>query len=384
MEVVTVRGRAPLDNLRARLPLIFFICCLVNLLNWSLIAFGPYWAPDFTVFWAASRAALVNPTLVYDSTALTVAQMWIIEPRTGFRPWAYPPTALLPLLPFSKLTFGVAYVAFAATTAGLYAIAAKRFLGIDWRFGLAFLFVSDAFLFAAINGQMTFLIGALILGGIIALDDRPILAGCLFGVAAAIKPQLLILTPLALIASQQYRALYSAAFTAIAMVVFTLPLGVSLWFDWLAALPKFLLIVEKLDILGRNVTPVGIFWNIGVTGIELKLIGVIFACFATLIVWNVFRNDTDWTKRLVALVGGGLWCSPYAMNYELAILAPAAIALLLKGARLEASVPLMAISGLFLSSYANWTPPIALAFIAMALKDHFHVPDSLLRTGRRI
>lgn len=382
MEVVTVRGRAPLDHLRARLPLIFFLFCSVNLLNWSLIGFGPFWAPDFTVFWAASRAALVNPSLVYDSTALTVAQMWIIEPRTGFRPWAYPPTALLPLLPFSKLSFGVAYVAFTATTAGLYAVAAKKFLGIDWRFGLAFLFISDAFLFAAINGQMTFLIGALILGGIVALDDRPVLAGCLFGAAAAVKPQLLVLAPLALIASQQYRALYSAAFTGIVLVVLTLPLGISLWSDWLSSLPKFLLIVEKLDILGRNVTPTGIFWNIGVTGIALKLIGLLFACLAALMVWNVFRNEADWAKRLVALVGGGLWCSPYAMNYELAILAPAAIALLLKGVRLEAPVSLMAISGLFLSSYANWTPPIALAFVAIALKSHFHAPAGLSRTGR--
>ena len=43
----------------------------------------------------------------------------------------------------------------------------------------------------------------------------------------------------------------------------------------------------------------------------------------------VFRSDRAATRRLAALTAGGQLCSPYSMTYEMAMIAPAAAAMLL-------------------------------------------------------
>jgi hypothetical protein len=377
VQITEISGDIRLERLRAWLPWIFLACSTANLINYAIILSLRATIPDFTVFWAAAHAALLNPSMVYDSAALTVQQMWLTDQPVGIRPWAYPPTALLPLLPLTNLSFPVAFLCFTIGTAAAFALVAGKILKIDWRFGLLFLAVSDACLFAAINGQMTFLIGAMILGGLSALPSRQILAGFLLGVAAAIKPQMLIFAPVCFVASRRYAALVSFCLTGMLMILLTLPLGLSLWVDWLSSIPKFLEIVERVGILDRNVTPTGILWNLGLSGAPLRIAGILFTGLGGVLVWNVFCKNSDWQKRLVALVGGALLCSPYAMNYELVLLAPAAISCLLRGLRFESSLLLMASSGIFLSSYGALTPPIALAFILFVLKDEIHLPRGL-------
>lgn len=377
MQITEISGDIRLERLRTWLPWIFLACATSNLLSYAIILSLRATIPDFTVFWAAAHAALRHPSMVYDSATLTVQQMWLTEQPVGIRPWAYPPTALLPLLPLTNFSFPVAFLIFTIGTAAAFALAAVKILKFDWRFGLLFLAVSDACIFAAINGQMTFLIGALILGGLSALQSRQVLAGCLLGIAAAIKPQMLIFAPVGFIASRKYAALISFCLTGMLMILATLPLGLGLWVDWLSSIPKFLDIVERVGILDRNVTPTGILWNLGLTGAPLTAAGILFTVLGAVLVWNTFSKNSDWSKRLVALVGGALLSSPYAMNYELVLLAPAAISYLLRGARFESSILMMALSGIFLSSYGALTPPIALAFILFVLNDEIHLPRGL-------
>ena len=45
-------------------------------------------------------------------------------------------------------------------------------------------------------------------------------------------------------------------------------------------------------------------------------------------VWMVFRKTQDPARRIAALLGGGLFITPYAMHYDAALLAPA-VALML-------------------------------------------------------
>jgi hypothetical protein len=359
-----------MSKLRSTLPRIFAFCCALVLLKWAIISLTSEWFPDYTVYWAAARLALVNPSLIYDDLAVTITQGWIIELRTGLRPWAYPPSALLPLLPFSGLPFKWSFAAFTGLTFAAFLIAAKSLLGERWKAGIALVAFSDAVLFGAFNGQMTFLIGALVIGGLLLLPKRPLMAGVLIGIAAALKPQLLVLAPLALIACRQYRALWGALAGGGAMGLLSLPLGISLWLDWLKSLPKFVETVESLDIWDRGVTPSAMLWNLGIEGPVQVAVSLLFAILAAIAVWNVFRSTVDPSTRLVALVGGGLWCSPYAMNYELAILMPAAAGFLLRGARGVGPMSLAIVSGMLLIVDGPWAPPAALAFILLVLKDH--------------
>jgi hypothetical protein len=361
-------------KLRRIIPLLTLIFCFVALFKWGLTVLTTPTIPDYTVFWAAARLAPLQPGLVYDQTALTIIQGYLYEMRTGFRPWAYPPTALLPLLPFSKLPFGWSFFAFTGLSLAAYLLAARTVLQERWMLGLIFVGLNDSILFAAVNGQMTMLLGALVTAGIALIGKREIIAGCLIGVAAALKPQLLILAPLALIAGGHYRALISAAAAGLTVVLLTLPFGVGIWLDWVSALPQFLETVEKLKILGRGITPTAMLWNIGITGPAQFVASLGFGLLAATAVWNVFRYQTDVALRLVALIGGGLWCSPYAMNYELALLAPAAALFMLQGRAGERSLILMALSGAALVVHGVSAPFVALAFIAVTLKDHFRLP----------
>ncbi len=99
-----------------------------------------------------------------------------------FHNWGYPPFTLLLLRPLGGLPY---FAALALWTAGLFAV----FAGVTLsqvppeRRGAALvaLALAPACLINAVGGQNGFLTAALLLGGLLALDRRPILAGILFG-----------------------------------------------------------------------------------------------------------------------------------------------------------------------------------------------------------
>jgi hypothetical protein len=55
---------------------------------------------------------------------------------------------------------------------------------------------------------------------------------------------------------------------------------------------------------------------------------LVFGLGAAVMVWMVFRRSADPARRLAALLGGGLFVTPYAMHYDAALLAPAAALML--------------------------------------------------------
>jgi len=61
--------------------------------------------PDFTIFWTAGRFALTDPSQVYNTKTMTVAQAWAVNPIQGPRPFSYPPSALLMMAPFGLMPF---------------------------------------------------------------------------------------------------------------------------------------------------------------------------------------------------------------------------------------------------------------------------------------
>src|SRR5947199_191898 len=76
--------------------------------------------------------------------------------------------------------------------------------------------------------------------GGLGLRRRPLLAGVLLGVGAAIKPQIFLLVPLALAADRQWRTMLAAGVTGAALAAASaLVWGVDVWRQWLQALPRF-------------------------------------------------------------------------------------------------------------------------------------------------
>src|SRR5581483_2602286 len=146
----------------------------------------------------------------------------------------------LAFLPFSKLPFDLANLAW--TGLGLVAIIFAMFarLGSPRILTLLAMALSPPSVLVLVTGQVTFFVAAFTVAGLYALKRRPALAGVLFGLAGALKPQALVLLPLALLATREWRALLTTATTvAAAVVVSALLFGVGAWFEWIAAVPRF-------------------------------------------------------------------------------------------------------------------------------------------------
>jgi hypothetical protein len=159
---------------------------------------------------------------------------WLTQP-TPFRPWVYPPSYLLAMLPFGTLPFALSYVAFQLVSAGL--LAAALWFGSD-RPGARPLVIAAA-LFgpaAAINvgmGQNAFLSAALLVGGCRMLRSRPALGGVILGMLT-MKPQFWLLVPVALAAGREWRALLWSILGGIGLALASaLVFGIDSWRHWL-------------------------------------------------------------------------------------------------------------------------------------------------------
>lgn len=269
---------------------------------------------DFTVFWTAPHVASV-----YDFDAVSHAQDPMIGGYAGPRPFAYPPSFLLLLKPFGVLPFFVALGAW--ITLGVAALAWS--LRGEKRWPLVV--VAPPLFLAVVTGQVLIVWAALI-GAVRVIDRRPGVAGGLLALAALIKPQAVLLAPLALVAARQWRALIAAILCggAVGGVAVAIQ-GPELWLDWLRALPAFTELIHQPWLLRRGVTPATLAFHLRLTGPAAAALALGGALLGIACVWAAFRRG-EW--RLVALVAGSLLCSPYAMPYELVPLLPAAAAML--------------------------------------------------------
>lgn len=258
---------------------------------------------DFTVFWTAARF----DGAVYDAHALTAAQLDRLPPHWTLRPFPYPPSTLLLIKPLALLPYeaalllwtagGIAVFAAGAVTLGRRALAALAMLPV----GLAML-----------AGQMSLFIGGAISGAVGLLRSNEVVAGLLFGLAAAVKPQSVLLVPVALLAGRHWRALAASAIALALIALVSLSLGAHLWLDWIHAMPQFVEQTSKppyreLNIaFGPTYAPVGI-----------ALVAITF--------WRIQSASV----RLLALSVGQFLCVPYMLIYDLTAACPALAALLL-------------------------------------------------------
>jgi hypothetical protein len=190
---------------------------------------------DFISFWTSGRM-LVEGANVYDSLAHIAAQREFYAQEGEYTAFFYPPSFLLFVWPLGAMAYFPALAAWLALTGTAWLAAVRgwfRALGLK---GPSVVLVT-AFPPAIItltHGQTSFLLGALLGGGLLLVRQRPWSAGVLIGLAT-IKPQLGLLVPVALLASGQWRTIISAGVTAIGIAGLAAVLfGPQVWSDWLA------------------------------------------------------------------------------------------------------------------------------------------------------
>ena len=283
----------------------------------------PVFKTDFTVFYTAARVPL---DVVYDSAQLTAAQAWSGADGRHPRPFPYPPTFLFLLWPLGRLAVLPALVAWVTLGLGAFCLAARKLIGKAW----PMILLSPAVLVGIISGQVVFLMGAGLMTGVIWLPKRPLLAGVAFGLAATIKPQVLVFVPFALVFAGQWRTLGAAVVAGTLLGLASLAVHQGMWLQWVAAVREFNeLISHEAWPAKISATPVGFFKSLGVeNGWVLGAIAAVSAVSALAMVYRAFRRD-DPVARYAALTVGYLLVAPYALWYELALLQPVAVVCML-------------------------------------------------------
>jgi alpha-1,2-mannosyltransferase len=297
----------------------------------KLLAYQPL-GIDFLPMWAAAHEVFIHPHRVYDFVRLTHFEQPELYsyPFRGLRPFVYPPPALLIFAPFGRAPFALANLVW--TGIGLLALLLVMSTKVKSPRVLALLamVLSPASLLVLVTGQVTFLIAAMGVTGLLCVKTQPILAGVLFGLAGAIKPQAMVLLPVALFALGAWRAMLMTALSAAAVAVASaLVFGAQAWIDWFGAVSRFEDWVMKSPGLVRGmVTPTALGMSMGLDPGALATWRLGFGIGAIAMVWFVFRRTEDPARRLAALFGGALFITPYAMHYDAALLAPAAALML--------------------------------------------------------
>lgn len=277
---------------------------------------------DFIAFWSAARITAegvgIDPWSLRELEAFQVAQFPGLAGPTA---WVYPPTMLLLVWPLGYLSFGHAFIVW--TVFGLSAFLGTLYFVIRgqryaWPLAMAF----PGLWLGIAHGQTQFVVGALMGGALLLLARQPAMAGVLIGLMA-IKPHLAILFPLVLIAGGHWRTFVSAAVTSVASFgLGILAFGegsVRSWFDGMglvgAAIDQGALPVYKF------VTPYTALRLLGLPDVVSLIAHIVIALPVSWVVWTLWRRTLDMRVRGSALVVGTFLVSPYAADYDLAVLA---------------------------------------------------------------
>jgi hypothetical protein len=274
--------------------------------------------PDFTLFWAAARFALSAPHKAYDIGAMGAAQAWAIAPSRGPRPFPYPPSALLLIAPFGLLPFWSAFWSWTVLSVVAFWSAIRRVTS-GWAVPLAMAMPHPVLVL--LLGQTTLFASAAAIWAISLLKKRPVIAGLLFGLVAAFKPQTVLLAPLVFVRLRAWQCALGAAASFGILCVASLALGAALWPQWLATLASLpqVLSYYHLEIIGATPRMAAIGLRLSQPAVtSFQLVGVLAG---VAIVWQGFRSSST-LVRVQCFTIGCLLASPYAMRYEIAMLAP--------------------------------------------------------------
>ena len=290
---------------------------------------------DFLNFWMYGRTALTpDPSRFYDALAYNRELATLLGASYPGQNWSYPPSVMLPALPFGQLTYVQALVSWTLLGAALFFVVARRHLN-DPRLLLALL-LSPAVVLCVISGQSSLITAAILIGIFACLDRRPIVAGVLIGLLT-LKPQLGLLFPVMLMASGRWRVFIAATVASIAIAAVTAALfGPQVWTDFvLKGLPTNNIVLADPQGIATPFYPT-VFMNMRGVGASYALAMAVQLCFSALavaaVIWAFrFRRDADPRLLMALFLACSISVVPYLLSYDTLALTFAALMLLEAG-----------------------------------------------------
>jgi hypothetical protein len=289
---------------------------------------------DFANVYAAGTYVLDGKTAAPFNPAQQYArEQAIFGKDTPFFGWHYPPFFLGLAAALALMPYWLALLVWQGATLALYLWAVRGVIK-DSPLAKDPLWPLLAIAFPAVfinlgHGHNGFLTAALLAGALIQLERRPWLAGILIGLLAY-KPQFGLLIPVALAAGGYWRAFATAAVTvAILALAVTFAFGTDVWTAFLAS-TKFTrtVVLEQGDTGWHKIQSVFSIVRMWGGGIDLgyAMQGAMTLVTAIALAW-LWRSRAALPLKAAALLIGTVLATPYVLDYDLMLLAPA-IALL--------------------------------------------------------
>ncbi len=175
------------------------------------------------------------------------------------------------------------------------------------------------------HGHNGFLTAALIGGGLLLIDRKPVVAGILFGLLCY-KPQFGMLLPLVLGISGRWRVFFAASATVAAVCALTwLGFGTQTWIAFRESLDFTRTVVLEQGDTGfhKIQSP---FAAVRLWGGPVQLAYAVqaaaaFTCAVMLAI--IWRSQAAFALKATALLAGALLSTPYLLDYDLVVMGPA-------------------------------------------------------------
>jgi alpha-1,2-mannosyltransferase len=276
---------------------------------------------DFVNTWIGGQLALTgDPSAYFGPQAYNRLLGEIFGPGYPRHIWSYPPTFLLFTWPFGLMPYMPAYILYSLIGLITYlAVASEGELNAD---RLLLLILSPAVIVNIWCGQTGFFEAALLIGGLVSLERRPILAGVLFGLLT-IKPHFGLLLPIVLVLTGRWRMIATAGATAAVLVLAaTLAFGPHVWTAYVNdAMPTQGEVIAKSFEHFMAHMPTA-FMNARVAGFSIPVAiaaqALLSALAVAAVVWTFWRRrDRDLSNMLLVTVT--FLATPYAFNYDMVV-----------------------------------------------------------------
>jgi hypothetical protein len=304
--------------------------------------FGRPLGTDFSNVYAAGSYVLDGePSAPFDPPRQYAREQAIFGQATQFYGWHYPPFFLGLAALLAAMPYWLALIVWQGTTLGLYllsmrAIAPRPLTTTRMKSDHFWVVLALAFPAVFINlGQAHngFLTAALFGAALVMLVERPILAGVLIG-CLAYKPQFGLLIPLVLIVTGRWRAFASAAVTVSVMTLaVTFAFGIDVWSAFFAT-SKFTrtVVLEQGGTGWYKIQSVFSWVRMWGGGIALAYAAqaAIAVAVAAALCW-LWRSRASYPLKAAGLLIGTLLATPYSLDYDLMLLAPAIAYLSING-----------------------------------------------------
>jgi alpha-1,2-mannosyltransferase len=287
---------------------------------------------DFSNVYAAGTYVLEgNPVAPFDSLQQYAREQAIFGAATPFYGWHYPPYFLFVAAALAWMPYGLALFVWQAVTLGLYLLAIRAILkafapqrGVDplWLLlALAF----PAVLINVGHGHNGFLTAALLGGGLVVLDRRPLLAGILFGLMAY-KPQFGLMIPIALAAGGYWRSFAAAAIAVVMLtLVTTLVFGVQVWHAFFVGAEYTRTVVLEQGDTGwhkiQSIFSWARMWGAPVP-LAYAIQGAATLALAMASAW-LWHGKAPYPLKASGLCLAAILATPYTLDYDMMVLAPA-------------------------------------------------------------